>query len=132
MFRENNSSTSTKRRRLRNELDFIHNLSQNVSSYSPIVQDPPTSNVSVLYELNNIDCISSQDSVTSICSNNHNVFTISNETNVNSEQHAFELFPSDKSDDESDSTDENDVCSREEPPITHALIKWAIEHNVPK
>lgn len=133
MFRENKSSTSTKRRRLRGELDFIHHLSQNVSSYSAIaVRDPPISNVNVPYELNNIDCISFQDTVTGICSNNDNVCTISDETNVNSEQHEFESFSPDKSDNESDSSNENDVCSREdEPPITHALIKWAIEHNVP-
>jgi len=125
MFRENNSSTSTKRRRLRSELNFIHNLSHNVSSYSAIaVHDtPPISNVSVPYEFNNIDCISSKDTTTystRICSNE---CSISNETNVNSEQHDFESFSPDKSDNDSDSSDENDIYIIEEPPITHALIK---------
>lgn len=126
MFRENNSSTSTKRRRLRNELDFIHNLSQNNSSYSPIVQDPP--HLMLMYHTNLIILIAFHlKTMTSICSNNSTICIISDETNVNSEHHDFELFPSDKSNDESDSSnDENDVCSREEPPITHALIKWQL------
>lgn len=132
MFRENNSSTSTKRRRLRNEIDFIHNLSLNVSSTSEIVLDPPISNVSVPYELNNIEYIRSYDTVTSICSNDHNLCPISDEPIVNNEEHDFESFPLDKNNYNSDSSDENDVFSKEEPPaITYALIKWAIEHNVP-
>jgi len=50
---------------------------------------------------------------------------------VNSEQHNFESFLPDKSDDENNSSVENDVCRIVEPPSTYDLIKWAIEHNVP-